>query len=100
MLTLSQHVFYNKDPRRLQPIVDRIISEFETVDFNGESTFEIIQVLCFFRAFYEQLAIKFTPWVEDVLTRCWAELKCEHEDVSLHNASAYRLTTELMHKPL
>lgn len=54
---------------------------FNTVDFNGESTFEIIQVLCFFRAFYEQLGVKFSPWVDDVLKRCWAELKCEHEDV-------------------
>ncbi|KAI0828367.1 hypothetical protein BC628DRAFT_1417934 [Trametes gibbosa] len=76
-----EHVFYNKDPRRLQPIVDNIMAAFNEVDFNKESTFEIIQVLCFFRAFYEQLGVKFSPWVEDVLQRCWAELKCEHEDV-------------------
>ena len=82
----SQHVFYNKDPRRLQPLVDGIIEEFKTVDFHGESTFDMIQVLYFFRAFYEQLGMKFTPWVEDALQRCWTELKCEHEDVSVNRA--------------
>ncbi|KAI0336090.1 hypothetical protein GY45DRAFT_1316150 [Cubamyces sp. BRFM 1775] len=94
-----EHVFYNKDPRRLQPIVDRIIEEFETVDFNGESTFEIIQVLCFFRAFYEQLGLKFTPWVEDVLARCWAELKCEHEDVLAYFSEIFAFCGKVMWRP-
>lgn len=58
------------------------MEEFKTVDFHGESTFDMIQVLYFFRAFYEQLGIKFTAWVEETLDRCWSELKCEHDDVS------------------
>ncbi|KAI0359128.1 hypothetical protein OH77DRAFT_1473765 [Trametes cingulata] len=94
-----EHVFYNKDPRRLQPIVDRIMEEFRTVDFNGESTFEIIQVLCFFRAFYEQLGLKFTPWVEEVLDRCWAELKCEHEDVLAYFSEIFAFCGKIMWRP-
>ena len=89
-----QHIFYNKDPRRLQPLVDRIVEEFNTVDFNGESTFEIIQVLCFYRAFYEQMGVKFTPWVDDTLKRCWSELKCEHEDVRAEIVCVYPSTTD------
>ncbi|KAI1797633.1 hypothetical protein LXA43DRAFT_1126323 [Ganoderma leucocontextum] len=94
-----EHVFYNKDPRRLQPLVDLIMDEFGTVDFNGESTFEIIQVLCFFRAFYEQLSAKFTPWVEDALDRCWAELKCEHEDVLAYFSEILAFTGKIMWRP-
>ncbi|KAI0374438.1 hypothetical protein BV20DRAFT_1049238 [Pilatotrama ljubarskyi] len=94
-----EHVFYNKDPRRLQPIVDRIMEEFKIVDFNGESTFEIIQVLCFFRAFYEQLGLKFTPWVEEVLDRCWAELKCEHEDVLAYFSEIFAFCGKIMWRP-
>ncbi|KAI9066676.1 hypothetical protein FKP32DRAFT_1589371 [Trametes sanguinea] len=94
-----EHVFYNKDPRRLQPIVDRIMDEFKTVDFNGESTFEIIQVLCFFRAFYEQLGIKFAPWVDDVMSRCWSELKCEHEDVLAYFSEIFAFCGKVMWRP-
>ena len=72
------------------------MDEFRTVDFNGESTFEIIQVLCFFRAFYEQLSVKFTPWVEDTLSRCWAELKCEHEDVLAYFSEILAFTGKIM----
>ncbi|KAM5538277.1 hypothetical protein V8D89_008164 [Ganoderma adspersum] len=94
-----EHVFYNKDPRRVQPLVDLIIDEFRTVDFNGESTFEIIQVLCFFRAFYEQLSVKFTPWVEGALSRCWAELKCEHDDVLAYFSEILAFTGKIMWRP-
>ena len=65
----------------MQPLVDYLVEQVKIVDFNAESTFDIVKVLCFFRAFYEQLGIKFTPWVSDTLNRCWAELKCEHDDV-------------------
>lgn len=63
-------------------MVDHIITQFNDVDFNGESTTEVVQVLCFFRAFYEELGLKFLPWTESTLSRCWAELsRTEHDDV-------------------
>lgn len=83
----------------MQPLVDQIMEQFHTVDFNGESTFEIIQVLCFFRAFYEQLSVKFTPWVEGALDRCWAELKCEHEDVLAYFSEILAFTGKIMVSP-
>lgn len=63
-------------------MVDHIVDDFKNVDFNGESTHEIVEVLCFFRAFYEELGLKFVPWVEETVTRCWEELsRTEHDDV-------------------
>ncbi|TBU39582.1 hypothetical protein BD309DRAFT_1022044 [Dichomitus squalens] len=94
-----EHVFYNKDPRRMQPLADKIMESFQSVDFKGESTFEIVQVLCFFRAFYEQLGIKFTPWVEDALDRCWAELKCDHEEVLAYLSEILAFTEKIMWRP-
>ena len=72
------------------------MESLKSVDFNGESTFEIVQVLCFFRAFYEQLGVKFTPWVEDALDRCWAELKCEHEEVLAYFSETLAFTEKIM----
>lgn len=66
----------------MQPLVDYIIDEFNGVDFNSESTFDVVQVLCLFRAFYEELGWKFFPWAEDALARCWSEIdRSEHDDV-------------------
>lgn len=83
MLTLGglQYAFYNKDPRRLQPLVDYLLSQFKTLDFNAESTFDVVRVLCFFRAFYEELNWKFAAWTDEVLRRCWPEISSEHDDV-------------------
>lgn len=67
----------------MQPLVDHLVHEFENLDFHGESTFAISQVLCFYRAFYEELNWKSSPWVDDMVRRVWAELGCEHDDVSL-----------------
>lgn len=75
-------MFFHKDPRRVQPLVDHLVHEFESLDFNGESTFAISQVLVFYRAFYEELNWKFTPWIDDMVHRVWGELGCEHDDVS------------------
>lgn len=51
------------------------------MDFNGESTFAISQVLCFYRAFYEELGWRFEPWADDMIARAWLEIGCEHDEV-------------------
>jgi len=61
--------------------VDELIDRFNSVDFNGESTFGISQVLCFYRAFYEELGWRFEPWADDMIARAWPEIKCEHDEV-------------------
>lgn len=80
-LTILQYAFFNKDPRRVQPLVDFIYEEFQTTDFNAETTFDVIKMLSFFRALYEELEWKFTAWSDDVLRRCWSEIQTEHDDV-------------------
>ena len=74
-------MFYHRDPRRAQPLVDRLVDGFNSVDFNGESTFAISQVLCFYRAFYEELGWRFEPWADDMIARAWPEIGCEHDEV-------------------
>lgn len=59
------------------------MEEFETVDFNAETTFDVVKVLSFFRAMYEELDWKFSAWSDDVLRRCWSEIHSEHDDVSV-----------------
>lgn len=80
-------MFFCKDPRRLQPLVDYLVDQFNTVDFNAESTSDVVKVLCFFRAFYEELDWKFSAWTDDVLRRVWPEISSEHDDVSIRLAT-------------
>ncbi|KAI0961190.1 hypothetical protein AcV7_000358 [Taiwanofungus camphoratus] len=95
-----EYVFSNKDPRRVQPLVDYIIDEFNGVDFNSESTFDVVQVLCLFRAFYEELGWKFFPWAEDALARCWSEIdRSEHDDVLAHISEIMSFTGKVMWRP-
>lgn len=95
-----EYVFFNKDPRRLQPMVDHIVDDFKNVDFNGESTHEIVEVLCFFRAFYEELGLKFVPWVEETVTRCWEELsRTEHDDVLAYFSEILTFSGKALWRP-
>jgi proteasome activator subunit 4 len=75
-------MFYNEDPRRLQPLVDFIMNEFHSMDFNGESSFDAVKVLSLFQSFYEGLNWKFSAWIDEVLDRCWSQIHSEHDDVS------------------
>ncbi|KAF7789227.1 hypothetical protein EIP86_000168 [Pleurotus ostreatoroseus] len=94
-----EHTFFNKDPRRVQPLVDYLIEEFNTVDFNAESTFDVVKVLCFFRAFYEELNWKFSAWTDEVLRRCWPEIASEHDDVLAYISEIMAFCGKIMRRP-
>jgi len=95
-------MFYHRDPRRAQPLVDQLIDEFNSVDFNGESTFAISQVLCFYRAFYEELGWRFEPWADDMITRAWPEIGCEHDEVRSYIGEMLAVAekAKVSHQPL
>ncbi|OCH96655.1 hypothetical protein OBBRIDRAFT_787227 [Obba rivulosa] len=94
-----EYTFFHRDPRRLQLLVDYLVTEFQEVDFNSESTFDVTQVLSFFRAFYEELNWKFTPWADDTVARCWRELHCEHDDVLTYIAEILSFTSKIKRRP-
>ena len=72
------------------------MDQFNTVDFNAESTSDVVKVLCFFRAFYEELNWKFSAWTDDVLGRVWPEISSEHDDVrALRDRVPYDMFTPL-----
>jgi len=81
---ITQYIFYKRDPRRAQPLVDYLCEEFHSMDYNGESSFDAIRTLSLFRAFYEELNWKFSAWADETIARCWPEICSEHDDVSLH----------------
>jgi proteasome activator subunit 4 len=77
-----QYMFHHKDPRRLQPLVEHIVEQFNSMDYNGPSSLESIKVLALFRAFYTELGWKFTSWSDSTMERFWREVHSEHDDVS------------------
>lgn len=83
LISYLQYIFYNRDPRRVQPVVDQLLHELRHVDFHGESTFDIVKILSFFRSFYEQIDWKFYAWAEDALDIYWPQLNSNHDDVRL-----------------
>nr|GAT49743.1 membrane protein [Mycena chlorophos] len=79
------YLFHNKDPRRLQPLVDHIMKLWTTIDFQPELTFDATKILSIFKAFYQELNWKFTPWLDNVVEQCWNQLQVnEHEEVRNH----------------
>ena len=57
------------------------MKEFKMVDFHAEMSLDALKVLSMFRALYEELNWKFSPWTNEVLNRCWAEIHSEHDDI-------------------
>jgi proteasome activator subunit 4 len=51
------------------------------MDYNGESSFDAIKILIFFRQFYEELNWKFSAWMDSMVQRCWPEISGEHDEV-------------------
>ena len=77
-----QYLFHKRDPRRYQVLVDYLVQEFHSTDYNGESSLNAVKALCFFRAFYEEQNWKFSQWVDQAVERVWAEISSEHDEAS------------------
>ncbi|KXN83586.1 Proteasome activator complex subunit 4 [Leucoagaricus sp. SymC.cos] len=76
-----EYMFYHRDPRRIQPLVDCIVSAFRSLDYNAEMAFDAVKVATLFRAFYEELGRKFVAWTDETVERSWAEISSDHDDV-------------------
>lgn len=74
-------MFHKRDPRRYQALVDYLVQEFCSTDYNGESSLNAVKALCFFRAFYEEQNWKFSGWMDLAVDRVWAEISSEHDEV-------------------
>lgn len=81
-------MFFSKDPRRVQPLVDYIFESFRNCDFNGELSLSAVKVAAFIRAFYEELGWRCSAWMDEILDRYWLELNCEHDEVRNYIADA------------
>lgn len=91
-----KYMFYHKDPRRLQPLVDFLLDAFTNLDFNAELSFDAVKVIALYRAFFEELGRKFMPWVDDTVERSWSEIHGEHDDV--RNPNLPRLLSQYLTK--
>lgn len=81
-------MFYHKDPRRIQPIVDFLMESFNSMDYNAEMSFDAVKIISLFRSFYEELGRKFSAWVDDAVRKSWGEIHSEHDDVGKFIASS------------
>lgn len=94
-----EYVFYNKDPRRLQDLVDDLVEGFRSLDFNSELSFDVVKVLALYRAFYEELGFKFSAWSDEVVDRCWQEIHCEHDEARAYIGDILAFTDRIKCQP-
>ncbi|TFK30307.1 hypothetical protein FA15DRAFT_662249 [Coprinopsis marcescibilis] len=76
-----EYIFYKKDPRRVQPLVDYLVQSFRSLDYNPEMSFDAVKVTSLYRAFYEELGRKFLPWADEAVNRSWSHIHNEHDEV-------------------
>jgi len=93
------YIFYHKDPRRFQPVVDHVVTQFFNMDYNSQSSYDSVKVLALFRSFYSEAGWKFTDWSDSVLERFWPEIHSEHEDVRAYVAELMAFTGRLKWAP-
>ncbi|KAF8213398.1 hypothetical protein K438DRAFT_1902498 [Mycena galopus ATCC 62051] len=55
-----EYLFHSKDPRRLQPLVDHLMTLWTTMDYQLELAFDATKIFAVFKGFYEELNWKFT----------------------------------------
>ncbi|KAJ7783436.1 hypothetical protein DFH07DRAFT_995453, partial [Mycena maculata] len=95
-----EYVFYKRDPRRLQPLVDHLMNLWTTMDYDPELAFDITKIFSVFKAFYEELNWKFTAWTDQVVARCWDQLDIdEHEDVRASIAEVLAFSSKIKARP-
>ncbi|THV06091.1 hypothetical protein K435DRAFT_44420 [Dendrothele bispora CBS 962.96] len=94
-----EYTFYNKDPRRVQPLFDHIINTFNSLDFNTELSFDAVKILSLFRACYEELGWRFSAWIDDTVKRCWLEIHSDHDDVRAYIAEIFAFADKIKWRP-
>lgn len=94
-----EYMFHHKDPRRLQPLVEHIVEQFETMDYNGPSSLESVKILALFRGFYTELEWKFSSWSDSTMERFWREVHSEHDDVRSHVAEMMAFCNSIKWQP-
>ncbi|KAJ7655130.1 hypothetical protein DFH06DRAFT_491600 [Mycena polygramma] len=95
-----EYLFHNKDPRRLQPLVDHLMNLWTTMDYQPELAFDATKIFSVFKALYEELNWKFTAWTDQVVGRCWDQLDTnEHEDVRAFIAEVFAFSSKIKAQP-
>lgn len=94
-----EYVLSNKDPRRVQPLVDWLVKKGLSVDFNSESSFEPIKMTFFIRTMIEALGWRFAPWAPAFLKVYWSQIGCEHDEVTSYIAEALMSFCKISWRP-
>lgn len=98
-MSFLEYLFHKRDPRRYQVLVDYLVEEFHSTDYNGESSLNAVKALCFFRAFYEEQNWKFSPWVDEAVDRVWAEISSEHDEVRAYISELLAFASKIKRQP-
>ncbi|KAH9982676.1 hypothetical protein BGW80DRAFT_1433981 [Lactifluus volemus] len=98
-MSFLEYIFYRRDPRRYQALINYLVQEFYSTDYNGESSLNAVKALCFFRAFYEEQNRKFSPWVDQAIDRVWAELSSEHDEVRAYISELLAFASKIKRQP-
>ncbi|KAG8874746.1 hypothetical protein FRB97_005668 [Tulasnella sp. 331] len=94
-----EYVFTNKDPRRLQPLLDWIVKQGLNMDFNAESSFEAVKTMCFVRCLVDTLGWRFAAWTPEFLALYWDNIGSDHDEVLAYIADALATFCKISWRP-
>jgi proteasome activator subunit 4 len=60
-----EHTLYQRDPRRMQPMVDYLLEVGQSVDYTQDSAFELKKATALSSSLMRCLAWRFEPWADD-----------------------------------
>ncbi|KAI0001825.1 hypothetical protein BJV77DRAFT_16959 [Russula vinacea] len=98
-MSFLEYIFHKRDPRRYQALVDYLVQEFCSTDYNGESSLNAVKALCFFRAFYEEQNWKFSAWIDQAVERVWSEISSEHDEVRAYISELLAFASKIKRQP-
>ncbi|KAF8587302.1 hypothetical protein K439DRAFT_1645895 [Ramaria rubella] len=94
-----EYLSWHKDPRRLSPLVQYVLEQFDSMDCNSESSFNAVKIASFHRGIAEEFGWKFSAWTDTSIRRYWGEIGSEHDEVRSYIADALELSGKIKWRP-
>ncbi|KLO18849.1 hypothetical protein SCHPADRAFT_819201 [Schizopora paradoxa] len=80
------YIFKDRDPRRIQPLLNYVVEMFEACDFNSQFPFHVEVPATFIIATMTAIGWRSEPWLEKIVNQYWLGLKAEHGIIRNHIA--------------
>lgn len=76
-----EYILHEQDPRRFKPIVDFVMENALSADFQGDSAFNLARRAHLARSFFRCIRWRGRAWSPDIAALCFRSLDCPYAEV-------------------